>query len=251
MAAVPGPSWTNLGLGILATRLASGDWPGALWLVNATVPPSPGAEWVLSQPERARADRFHTDKLRNRFVTGHCALRLLLEHCFGVPVLKQTFALGPFGKPRLNELLNAQFSLSYSGDRVLLGLAWGLSIGVDIEIVRSVDGAQELASDLFTSSELCELKRCDPMSRSFDQTFLEIWARKEACVKAAGLGLGQSSLSQIASGAGGGLTAVRIGDYHLRTDTTLIDHAYVGAWAVGTESPHEAAMTRKVRVLPA
>lgn len=233
MIAASRPDWATLDFGVKVMPLAVGDGPGSLWFVNAGIPPSRAAEWILSQPERARADQFHTESLRNRYLTGRCALRLLLEHCFDVPILSQTFTLGPFGKPQLAEAPNAEFSLSYSGDRVLIGLASGIPIGVDIERVRPIDGASELASDLFTCSEQLELERCEPMSRAYDHMFLETWTRKEACVKATGLGLGQIRLSEVESGAGGGLTAVRIGSYQLRTDTTLIDHAYVAAWAVG------------------
>src|SRR5690606_7925147 len=160
---------------------------------------------------------------------------LVLEHAFGVPILRQTFEFGPFGKPRLQELPRAHFSLSYSGDRALIGVAWDVLIGVDIEFLRPIAGARELASDLFTSSERSNLERHEPMTRSFDYAFLEVWTRKEACLKATGAGLGQTRLSELESGVGGGSTAVRIDSCHLRTDTTLIDYAYVAAWAVGTK----------------
>lgn len=235
MAAAPDSAWTELGLGIMARRWRAESLPGSLWLVDAGAPPAPGCEAVLSASERARAEEFRGEDLRNRFLTAHCALRLVLEQAFGVPVLRQTFELGPFGKPRLREDSRAQFSLSYSGDRALIGVAWDVLLGVDLESLRSIEGAKDIVSELFTPSEQLKLQRHDPASRLFDHAFLEAWTRKEACVKATGLGLGQIRLSELESGVGSGLTAVRIGSCHLRTDTTLIDYAYVAAWAVGTK----------------
>jgi 4'-phosphopantetheinyl transferase len=223
---------TEAELGIAIQQLDGAPLPFPMWLVDASCPPAAGAEALLSSAERMRAERFHDQWLRDRYTAAHCALRLVLEHCFGIPASSQRFGSGAFGKPYLEGVPQAQFSLSYSEQLILIGAADSIPIGVDIERLRPIEGAVDLACTFGTRSEQALLERCDPGS-AFDRMFLEIWTRKEACVKAIGLGIAEMTLSEMESGAGGGLKTVRAGIRQLRTDTTLIDHDYIAAWAAG------------------
>jgi len=237
MAAVPERAAAAAAdLGIALGRLNGASAPFPLWLVTVNTLACGAAEEVLSWSDRARADRFHDNWLRNRFVSAHCALRLILEDRFGIPAAAQNFEVGRFGKPRLRGMARAQFSLSYSGDRVLIGVASDMPVGVDIERVRSIADSRQLIPALCTDCEKAALDRSSPDGDSFDLLFLEMWTRKEACVKAAGVGLGQVRLAEIESGAGGGLTTVRDGVCQLRTDTTRVAYGYVAAWAVRSVS---------------
>jgi 4'-phosphopantetheinyl transferase len=219
--------------GLAIRRLEGAGLPFPLWLVDAGRPPVSGAELMMSSAERGRAERFQQQWLRDRYIAGHCALRLVLEHCFGIPAARQSFGSGNSGKPYLEGVPRAQFSLSYSGKRVLIAAATGAPIGVDIERLRPIDGAADLVRAYGTRSEQALLARCDPGTTRFDRMFLEIWTRKEACLKATGIGLAEMDLCEIESGAGGGLKTVRVGFCQLRTDTTLVEDGYIAAWAAG------------------
>jgi len=220
-------------LDLAIRKLDRATAPFPLWLVDASRPPAAGAGTLLSREERARAGRFRDPWLRDRYITAHCALRLVLEHCFAIPAVRQSFGLGAFGKPYLEGVPQAQFSLSYSGHIILIGAAADVAIGVDIERLRPVHGAADLARSLGSPVELAALERCVAGSARFDRMFLEIWTRKEACVKAAGVGIAETDLAAIESGAGSGLKTVRVGFRQLRTDTTLIDNVFIAAWAAG------------------
>jgi 4'-phosphopantetheinyl transferase len=227
------PPDLGLSFGLAIRRLVESPSPFPLWLVDASCAPASAAERILSSAERGRAERFHHQWLRDRYIAAHCGLRLVLEHCFGVPATRQSFGSGASGKPYLEGVPRAQFSLSYSGKRVLIAVAADVPVGVDIERLRTIDGAADLVRVFGTRSEQALLERCDPASTRFDRVFLEIWTRKEACLKATGFGLAAMDLCEIESGAGAGLKTVRVGFCQLRTDTTLVEDGFIAAWAAG------------------
>ena len=71
-------------------------------------------------------------------------------------------------------------------------MAWiatsqGGDIGVDVEALRVVDDALALAERNFSAAECAALASAPPVHR--DLAFLQIWTRKEACLKAIGSGL--------------------------------------------------------------
>jgi 4'-phosphopantetheinyl transferase len=141
---------------------------------------------ILDEEERARASRFVREDDRRRFVLSHSELRrrlgTLLERAPG----ELRFEAGAHGKPRLRGAGgDVRFSLSHSGDYVLIGIARGREVGVDIECRREVD-ALALARRFFARTESARLEGLDPGTRT--AAFFRIWTRKESFVKATGLG---------------------------------------------------------------
>ena len=74
-----------------------------VWSVALDVPPQRLAalESSLSDPERARAARFHFRRDRERFSAARGTLREILGAYLGRPPGEVDFAYGPQGKPRL------------------------------------------------------------------------------------------------------------------------------------------------------
>jgi 4'-phosphopantetheinyl transferase len=69
---------------------------------------------------------------------------------------------------------------------MLVAVSLGIEVGVDVERIR--DGPwRALPAHVLTGREQTHLDSCDPQSRA--QMFLTYWARKEAVLKAAGVGL--------------------------------------------------------------
>ena len=79
-----------------------------------------------------------------------------------------------------------EFNLSHSGDAVLVGVSLHSPLGVDIELVRDVPDFLTIAKRHFAPSEVEELLRLAPEQRR--EGFYVTWTRKEAFVKALGLG---------------------------------------------------------------
>ncbi|MCQ0005314.1 4'-phosphopantetheinyl transferase family protein [Actinomadura madurae] len=90
---------------------------------------------------------------------------------------------GTHGKPRLPGS-DLDFSLSHSGDRVVLVLAEGAEVGVDVERESDRD-IDRLAEMVLTAAERDALTAMADRRRGF-HTY---WSRKEALLKATGHGL--------------------------------------------------------------
>jgi 4'-phosphopantetheinyl transferase len=160
-----------------------------LWRVDLDTAPAPEAAACLSEDEWERAHRFVFARDRNRFIAAHAALRGTLSAKTGVPGAFLDFTVGAFGKPMLVEPAGVRFNLSHSQSVALIGIAdeSESDVGVDVELLRSMPDAEDLARTYFTEAERRALAAVVPSAR--DRAFLTCWTRKEACLKATGLGL--------------------------------------------------------------
>ncbi len=145
------------------------------------------AEAVLTDEERARADRFLRPIDRTAFVLQRGALRLILQRMLKIPAPRIRFTVGERGKPAVAGVPGApQFNVSGSGDWGLLAFAAQFAVGVDLEAHRELDYL-ELGQKVFAAEELVQLSALPPAARLAG--FFAGWSRKEAFIKALGLGL--------------------------------------------------------------
>ena len=145
---------------------------------------APGADRLLSDAELARAAR-HTRPLdRDRFVAGRAALRLVLARYGSEAPAGLALQVTPQGKPFLPG--GPPFSLSRSGGVALLGVGRDRELGVDLERVREIPEAAGIAARLFGERERAAWRAA---GGDRGEAFLRIWTRKEALLKALGLGL--------------------------------------------------------------
>lgn len=161
--------------------------PAHVWRVDLDAPPADTG--CLSRAERDRAGRFVFARDRERFVAAHVALRQLLSSHTGVAASELEFVQGEAGKPSLVRPAGVQFNLSHSKSVALIAIGTAdVEIGVDVEVVRPMPDAQAMAASYFTEAEQRALAALPPARR--ERAFLTCWTRKEACLKAIGLGLG-------------------------------------------------------------
>lgn len=162
----------------------------ALWRWSLLASPGrQAALWdILSQDERARAEKFHFPRDRRRYVVGRGTLRIRLAGYLGCPAATVALSYGEFGKPVLQDpdwQARLSFNLSHSDDLAVLAVAGGAPVGVDIERIRPIDG--DIALHNFTAAELALL---DALPRdAYAAGVLACWTRREAYVKALGAGL--------------------------------------------------------------
>ena len=142
---------------------------------------------ILSDEERARAAAFRFAADRQRFVASHIALRQALAEHAGLRAEALHFATGAFGKPSLSGCPRTRFSMSHSRSLALIAIGGRGPLGADVEQLRAVPDAPALAARHFTPRENEALAALPARER--DQAFLTCWTRKEACLKAIGVGL--------------------------------------------------------------
>ncbi|MEV6105007.1 4'-phosphopantetheinyl transferase superfamily protein [Streptomyces sp. NPDC051940] len=154
--------------------------------------PAPAGLGPLDERERARAARFLREADRVRYVVAHTALRRVLAGAVGRAPADLEFVReacpgcgGPHGRPALAGDGVPQFSLSHSGDLVLIALA-AVAVGVDVERSASA-AAVERVLPLLHPAEQAEIRGAERRRDAFTR----VWVRKEAWLKGTGAGLGR------------------------------------------------------------
>lgn len=145
-------------------------------------------ENLLDADEKTRAARFKFPRDRQMFVCAHNALRILLAAYTGTPAEKIIFAAGPHKKPFLPGS-DIRFSLSHSGEHILIGVSLQTEIGVDTEAIRKTVNFS-IARRFFTQTEN-DFLQAAPASQQ-KNLFFRLWAGKEAVIKMTGSGLSGS-----------------------------------------------------------
>lgn len=159
--------------------------PVQAWLLPLTSPPS-ALLTRLSAREIERADEFRNPADRDRFVVARLALRALLGQCTDTAPHRVVIIHGAHGAPIVSGT-NWTCSVSHAGQWILIGLCHDCPIGVDIEPLREIGDAALMARSFFHPEECALVNLSDSEHRSL--AFLRVWVRKEAVLKAAGLGL--------------------------------------------------------------
>lgn len=146
-----------------------------------------GCVAALSEDERSRASRFLHARDRARYRFSHVLLRNLLARYAGCPPDAVHYRRNEHGKPALLADAGVEFNLSASGNCTAFAVTRGVRVGVDVEPVRRVNSALEVAERFFSEPERAAIAAADADAR--DERFIGIWTGKEACTKALGVGL--------------------------------------------------------------
>src|SRR5262245_18954382 len=170
-------------------------WPEGevhVWRATLEWPPGSmaGLEQSLSTDEQQKKRRFRFDDDRKRYLVGRGLLRLLLGRYLDLPPHQLRFDYTRSGKPHLAADLahrSLQFNVSHSGEVLLIGIAAGRALGVDVEQIRADIEVGAIAAHFFSANEQGALgKLAAPLQVD---AFFSCWTRKEAYIKAKGDGL--------------------------------------------------------------
>jgi 4'-phosphopantetheinyl transferase len=142
---------------------------------------------IISPEESARAARFMFDRDRARFIVAHAALRAILARYTGQAATDLLLRVAEKGKPYLAEHPRVRFNLSHSGTFAMAAVALDREVGVDIERIRRERSTTGIAERFFAPAEVRELNAAPEPLRV--AAFFACWSRKEAYIKARGLGL--------------------------------------------------------------
>ena len=137
------------------------------------------------EQERAKGYRFPED--RRRFVCAHVFLRQVLGHHLGCEPEEITFRGNQWGKPAIESPSGRElsFNLSHSKEIVLIAVSATGEVGVDVELLRDVQGDDAIVRRQFSAPEQDHVLH----ARDRIAAFFEIWTAKEAYIKGIGRGL--------------------------------------------------------------
>jgi 4'-phosphopantetheinyl transferase len=145
---------------------------------------------TLTADEISRAERFHFQRDRDRFIAGRGLLRAILSRYLDIGPDEMRFGYGPYGKPELISATYTQpflFNLSHSRDLALFAIALDRRVGVDVEYIRPDVEFDALATSFFSPGEQAVLRAL--IGRQKQEAFYNGWTRKEAFLKARGDGV--------------------------------------------------------------
>jgi 4'-phosphopantetheinyl transferase len=145
---------------------------------------------LLSQDERQRAERFHRPADRRRFIAGRGILRRIISAYLALPPGQLRFTYNEYGKPAVSDDQNDRalnFNLSHSAELILYAVTRKRAVGIDIEYIREDFATLEIAEHFFSKDEVAALKSLPTDQRTAG--FFNCWSRKEAFIKAKGIGV--------------------------------------------------------------
>jgi phosphopantetheine--protein transferase-like protein len=144
---------------------------------------------LLCPIERAQAERLAGRLQRQTYVLAHAVTRCLLASRLDKPAEELVYKRGRFGKPSLgSDVPQIFFSMSRRPGCFAVGID-SRPLGIDIELCRGNQlDIDSIASRFFTDAELDDLARCKDSGSKIPR-FYELWSRKEAVLKAAGVSL--------------------------------------------------------------
>ncbi|MTE22585.1 4'-phosphopantetheinyl transferase superfamily protein [Streptomyces sp. TRM43335] len=189
----------------------------------------------------------------NEFIACRAAVRRILSEFLQVPPGSMTIGRNPcpkcgseqHGPPAVRRPATDRWiSISHTAGIGLLAVS-PFPVGVDVEAVREVR-VEELVDATATPAERRALF-AEPPGTARGMAFLRCWTRKEAVLKATGVGIG-SDLSRLESrfwapGPGDVTTTVTGSPTTWRVDALPVPDGWVAALAL----PHDAAREIIVR----
>jgi 4'-phosphopantetheinyl transferase len=142
---------------------------------------------VLDNNEKMRAEKFSNTLARQRYVAAHGQLRIILAQYIAQPAAHIQIQKTSLGKPYLAQYPETVFNLSHTDNYLAVAVANDCQLGVDIELCKQRSTMTALVKKCFSSEEADYWRQLPEQQQV--RAFYQFWTRKEAFVKATGLGI--------------------------------------------------------------
>lgn len=155
-----------------------------LWAIQLPLPAALESTLLvtLSEDEQRRASGYVVPSARSQFVASRGVLRQLLQHYLNLPAQAIRFSVGAHGKPLLADPYPLSFNVSHTEGLLMIAVAAGIQVGIDVERIRSIPNASQLAARYFSARERAAMEN-GPTS------FMRGWTCRESALKAFGTGI--------------------------------------------------------------
>ncbi|HVF39864.1 MAG TPA: 4'-phosphopantetheinyl transferase superfamily protein [Gemmatimonadaceae bacterium] len=140
----------------------------------------------LSSPEQQRIGGLLEERAVRQYVVSRAMQRQILASYAGGSPADIRFGVVAMGKPTLAHpnKNGLTFNTTHSGSLVVIAVTEKRNIGVDMEKLRPIPKALQLAKRFFSDAEFRMLEATSEADR--DRAFLEVWTRREGTAKARG-----------------------------------------------------------------
>ena len=149
------------------------------------LPAYPDLKKYISVHEHSRSDKFHFNEDRQTFICCHALLRLLLSKMLNMQPSEISYVQGRFNKPFLKGN-PVHFNITHTRNAFAIAISKYSYIGIDLENVNRKFDFRSVEKMIFNSKERLFISESHEEAR--DRFFL-LWTRKEAFLKAIGLGI--------------------------------------------------------------
>ncbi len=145
----------------------------------------------LSNDEKERADKLSVELKKIQFIISRSILRKIISNSTDKHHDEIKFFYSEHGKPFIKDKHNdkaIEFNVSHSEECILIAVTLDNRVGVDVEKINEKIDYKSLSTRFFSKKEneyLRSLKENKKLN-----AFYSIWARKEAFIKATGIGIG-------------------------------------------------------------
>jgi 4'-phosphopantetheinyl transferase len=146
------------------------------------------APYLLSNDETSRAQKYHFEKDKRVYESGHVFIRKVLAHYTSIEESKLELSPIVNRKPKLeNSPFNIHFNISHSGNKILVAVGFQNEVGIDVEKVIPDFDMDGFAEANYHPNELKHFREFGNVNES--AYFYTIWTRKEAWLKLTGEGI--------------------------------------------------------------
>jgi 4'-phosphopantetheinyl transferase len=164
---------------------------------------------VLSAEELRRAGEISNPLIRRNYEHTRSTVRKVLGCRLGIAPAEIQLASSPKGKPLVVGAADCEFSISHSGDFLVVATG-NVPLGVDIETRSPRQGGLGVAERFFSAADFQILR--EGGKPEFETMFLRQWVAKEAALKALGMGIGGGLADAECEYHEGRIVAVRLAD---------------------------------------
>lgn len=145
---------------------------------------------LLSNAEHEQLARLRFDALKRRYLLTRALVRTVLSRHAPIAPAAWTFAQNAYGRPFIAdppaEAAGLHFNLSHTEALVVLAVACGREVGIDVECTRR-HAPLDVAQRYFSRAEAQALTMLPPDAQA--ARFWDLWTLKESYLKARGRGL--------------------------------------------------------------
>jgi 4'-phosphopantetheinyl transferase len=145
---------------------------------------------LLNATEKQEESRFYSARDRHSYLVTRALVRTVLSRYASVDPKDWVFSTNAYGRPYI---VNPQatdgclsFNVSQTQGLIVLGVAKGRSLGVDVENFNTRDISIDIANHYFAPEEVAALHEVSYYQQRY--RFFEYWTLKESYIKARGMG---------------------------------------------------------------